>query len=348
MTLLSEKLTRIDNAVNQIKKNFDLDENTVIEEVAERANKFKPSYLSYKDCMLENLDNDLRQIDSSNLTSLDYLFDGCTKLKSVDLTNWVKPNITSMERMFDDCSSLESINITGWDCSNVTNTSSMFRSCKTIPEGFGDLTFPKMETISGMFLYCRALTSSSQIPNFDVSECTDFTNLFSGCYGLTEITNIKNWDTSSLTDMLQCFQDCSKLVEIDISAWDTSKVTRVYQTFSGCRELKTLSSFDGSSCTSLGYAFNGCNKLENFNGVVNYGKAFPTNSSENYYTFDLTHCTALTETSLINILNNLYDIKTKGCRNQKVKLGATNLAKLTSTAGVAALENAAAKGWNVE
>ena len=239
MTLLSEKLTRIDDAISKIKENFDMDPNTVIEEVAERANKFKPSYLSYKDCMLENLDNDLRQIDTSNLNSLAGLFEGCTKLKSVDASNLVKSNITSLANMFDDCSSLNSINITGWDCSNVTVTAGMFFRCKGYPEGFENLVFPKMKSISNMFGNCYGLTSSSQIPDFDVSDCTDFTNLFYQCYYLEDIDKIKNWNTSSLTDMMQMFYGCSKLTEIDISKWDTSKVTRISQTFSSCREMIT-------------------------------------------------------------------------------------------------------------
>lgn len=349
MSLLSEKLTRIDNAVSKIKENFDMDPNTVIEEVAERASKYKPTYLTFKGYTGTSLDNDLRQIDTSNLKKLSSLFMDCTKLTSIDATNLVKSNITSISGMFDDCNSVTSINITGWDCSNVTDVAGMFCRCRVIPEGFSELKFGKLTNISSMFSSCSALQSSSQLPDMDVSECTDFTNVFYASTNVKDFDKIKDWNvTSKLTDMLQTFMDCWSVPEIDISKWDTSNVYRFYQTFNGCRAMHTLSAFDGSAATSISYAFHNCSNLQNFGGIINLGKAYSTRSNENYYTLDLTPCSKLTETSLISILNNLYDIKTKGCKNQKIKIGATNLAKLTSTAGVAALENAAAKGWNVE
>ena len=86
-----------------------------------------------------------------------------------------------------------------------------------------------------------------------------------------------------------------------------------------------------------------------FGGLKNLGKAYSTTTSANYssYKLDLSTCTALTEQSLINVLTNLYDIATKGCKTQQVVLGSTNLAKLTSTEGQTALSNAQAKGWTV-
>jgi hypothetical protein len=41
-------------------------------------------------------------------------------------------------------------------------------------------------------------------------------------------------------------------------------------------------------------------------------------------------CTKLTHDSLMNVINNLYDIKSKGCNTQQLVLGSTNLAKLTA------------------
>ena len=65
------------------------------------------------------------------------------------------------------------------------------------------------------------------------------------------------------------------------------------------------------------------------------------------YKLDLSSSTKLTEQSIINIFNNLYDIATKGCNAQQVVLGSTNLAKLTSEEGQTALTNATAKGWTI-
>jgi len=45
----------------------------------------------------------------------------------------------------------------------------------------------------------------------------------------------------------------------------------------------------------------------------------------------------------MNVINNLYDIATKGCNTQQLVLGSTNIAKLTAEE-IAIATN---KGWTV-
>ena len=89
----------------------------------------------------------------------------------------------------------------------------------------------------------------------------------------------------------------------------------------------------------------GCSELTEFGGLENYGKAFETTKSENYndYRLDIHECTKLTHDSLMNVINNLYDIKTKGCNPQSLVLGSTNISKL-SAEEIAIVTN---KGFNV-
>ena len=119
--------------------------------------------------------------------------------------------------------------------------------------------------------------------------------------------------------------------------------------FNNCRRITTIPQLNGEKITNINYAFGNCSLLENFNGLINLGQSYSTSQSANSgsYTLDLSSSTKLTEQSIINILNNLYDIATKGCKTQTVTLGATNLAKLTSTEGQQALANAQSKGWNI-
>lgn len=52
----------------------------------------------------------------------------------------------------------------------------------------------------------------------------------------------------------------------------------------------------------------------------------------------------LTHDSLMNVINNLYDIKSKGVKTQTLQLGNRNKAKLTAEE-IAIATN---KGWNVK
>ena len=205
---------------------------------------------------------------------------------------------------------------------------------------------PDTITISGdscasMFQYCSAITT---IPLLDTSEVTDMSKMFYNCNSLQTIPAM---DTSKVTTMTSMFENCTSLQTIP--AMDTSKVKTFERTFFACSTLQSLPLLDMSSVTSLYGTFVSVTNLTHSSGFPNLGKAYLTTSSANNYTYTLTlsSCSKLTETSIINILNNLYDIKTKGCQSQKVVLGSTNLAKLKSEEGQQALSNAQAKGWTV-
>ena len=184
----------------------------------------------------------------------------------------------------------------------------------------------------------------NELPQLDTSNVKDTTSMFDGCKNLTTIPQI---DTSKVTTMTYMFGYCSNLTTIP--QIDTSMVANMAYMFNGCNSLTTIPQLNGEKITILSGAFSDCRLLENFNGIINLGKDYLTSQSANYdyYKLVLTSSTKLTEQSIINILNNLYDIATKGCNAQQVVLGSTNLAKLTSEEGQTALTNATAKGWTI-
>ena len=205
---------------------------------------------------------------------------------------------------------------------------------------------PQLDTsnvtnMSYMFYNCYYLTT---IPQLNTSNVTNMSRMFYSCYGLTTIPQL---DTSNVTNMSDMFNSCNKLTTIP--QLNTSNVANMSDMFSGCNKLTTILQLNGEKLININYVFRSCSSLENFNGLINLGQAYSTTTSANYgnYRLDLSDSKSLTEQSLINILNNLYDIATKGCKTQTVTLGATNLAKLTSTEGQQALASAQSNGWNI-
>ena len=168
--------------------------------------------------------------------------------------------------------------------------------------------------------------------------------MFSHCYSLTTIPQL---DTSNITSMNNMFYDCYSLTTIP--QLNTGNVTSMNNMFASCSSLETVPQLDTSNVTSIVNMFVNCSSLKTLGGLLNLGQAYKTTTSANSYSYkvDLSGSPKLTEQSLINILNNLYDIATKGCKTQQVILGSTNLAKLTSEEGQQALSNAQAKGWTV-
>ena len=167
---------------------------------------------------------------------------------------------------------------------------------------------------------------------------------FSNYYKLLAIPLL---DTSSVTSTNYMFNSCYSLTTIPLL--NTSNVTSMSSMFNGCTSLTTIPQLDTSKVININSMFTNCNSLTTLGGLLNLGQAYDTSKSANYsnYKLDLSKSTALTEQSLINVLTNLYDIKTKGCKAQQVILGSTNLAKLVSEEGQQALSSATEKGWTL-
>ena len=126
---------------------------------------------------------------------------------------------------------------------------------------------------------------------------------------------------------------------IGTGAYSTSPVLEISE-FEGSGIIKT-STLGLSSYTSL----------TTFNGIRNLGKGYVQKTENyNYYKFDLSKCISLTKESLVNIINNLYDLNLSydvagggTLYTQQLVLGETNLAKLTEDE-IAVATN---KGWTV-
>ena len=295
--------------------------------------------------LASNFDTEIASIESG-VDINEYLSDTITR-GSNSLGGWVKTIIklrspltiegTSAEYMFYKYSLNELPQI---DTRNVTNMDNMFGHCENLT------TIPQIDTsnvtrMNQMFYYCENLTT---IPQIDTSSVTNMDEMFNHCINLTTIPQI---DTSNVTTMVYTFSYCKNLTTIP--QIDTSSVTRMNFMFNDCTNLTTIPQLNGEKLTAVAGAFSFCKSLENFNGIINLGQEYSTteNANDSYYKLNLSDSTLLTEQSIINILNNLYDIATKGCNTQTVTLGATNLAKLTSTEGQQALASAQSKGWNI-
>ena len=175
--------------------------------------------------------------------------------------------------------------------------------------------------------------------NWD-SNITNYSSKYYQDYNLVYMPLV---DTSKGTMFSSTFYDCKSLQYVP--QIDTSKATGIGSMFSGCNSLKKVEQLDLSTAVAVNGMFTSCYSLTNLGGLKDLGKAYLTSRAANYnsYTMDLSASTLLTHDSLMNVINNLYDIATKGCNTQSLRLGATNLAKLSS----AEIQIATDKGWTV-
>ena len=178
------------------------------------------------------------------------------------------------------------------------------------------------------------------IPTIDTSNVTNMRSMFYQCDSLTTMPQL---NTNNVTNMRTMFYQCNLLTTIP--QLDTSKVTDMQSMFNYCESLTTVPQLDASKVISIHFMFAQNRNLTNLGGLLNLGQAYLTTENANDYNYelDLNMSPKLTHESLMNVINGLYDIKTKGCNTQSLRLGSTNIAKLTSEE-IAIATN---KGWTV-
>ena len=234
---------------------------------------FAPAYRG--DSIFEKFKN-LVQIDfnsnfnTSKVTYMNGMFQYCSSLASLDLSDFNTSKVKEMRWMFDGCSSLTSLNLSSFNTSNVTIMSNMFNACKSLTNlDLSSFNTSNVTGMNSMFSSCSSLTSLD-LSNFNTAKVTNMYSMFFRCSSLTSL-DLSNFNTSKVTSMSQMFYDCSSLTSLDLSSFNTSNVTNMWQMFSGCSSLTNLdlSSFNTSKVTNMSSMFYNCSKITTTINIMN-------------------------------------------------------------------------------
>ena len=136
----------------------------------------------------------LEYLNIANVEFMDNMFNGCSALKSLDLTNFNTAKVTEMGNMFNGCSALTSLDLTNFNTANV-------------------------EFMDYMFHGCSALTSLD-LTNFNTAKVTYMNNMFEGCSALTTIYASDKFDTDNVWNGLDMFTGCKSLKDYSHSKTD--------------------------------------------------------------------------------------------------------------------------------
>ena len=167
------------------------------------------------------------------------MFQNCSKLTSLNVSNFDTSNVTNMRYMFYNCSSLTSLNVSNFNTSKVTDMKWMFSYCSSLTSlNVSNFNTSNVTNMSYMFYYCPKLTSLD-LSNFYTSKVTSMTQMFYNCSSLTSL-NLSNFNTSNVTNMPGMFQNCSKLTSLDLSSFDMSKVTDTTSMLGDCSKLTEI------------------------------------------------------------------------------------------------------------
>lgn len=150
----------------------------------------------------------LEYLHTDDVKYMDWMFNGCSQLTSLDVSHFNTSNVTDMSAMFSGCYNLPSLDLRNFDTSKVTDMSNMFDQQR------GYLS--KLKSIN--------------VSSFNTSKVTNMSWMFSNCH-LLETLDVSNFDTKEVTDMNNMFNACGSLTELNVSGFNTSKVTNMGEMF---------------------------------------------------------------------------------------------------------------------
>ena len=237
--------------------NTKLGNGTIVHIVFDKSfSTYTPTSLSEFFCGLTKLETitGLEYLNTAKVTDMSYMFSSCSRLTSLDITNFNTANVTDMSYMFNSCTKLTSLDVTNFNTAKVKN---MIR----------------------MFSNCQALTSLN-VTNFNTEKIPDMSYMFSQCKQLTSL-DVTNFNTVNVTNMSYMFASCRALTTIYVSdKFVTDKVTKGSYMFNSCRNLKGfISSKTGHTCAN--YKTGYFTKLVGKNGDEKIGAAGKTLATDN-------------------------------------------------------------------
>ena len=291
-------------------------------------------------------------------TSCYYWFCGCSKLTDIEgIENLNTENVTNMNSMFDRCSALTSLDLTNFSTAKVSGMSYMFMGCIALTTIFVSDKFITDRVTDGreMFHMCINLIGAIEYdgsksdhtyanyengyfsPEGGFHAYAEFNNATgtltfrrglskpAGAYDLNEGDNTPEWrrekepedgsfvpgekiniskvvfDASFAnarpTSCYEWFDMCTSLTEIEgIENLNTEKVTNMGSMFSGCYDLTQLdlSNFDTQNVENMSDMFVSCLDLKSLN-VSNFDTQKVKDMNDMFY-----HCPSLTSLDVSN------------------------------------------------
>ena len=113
------------------------------------SNMTRMDYMFNMDSYIINLD--LSNWNVSKVTTMNYMFGQCTNLTSLDLSSWRVNSVMNLSYFLYSCSKIESLNIENWDTSKVTSLQGIFNGCNKLVTVLGIIDMINVTAINYMF-----------------------------------------------------------------------------------------------------------------------------------------------------------------------------------------------------
>ena len=187
----------------------------------------------FKNCKALETISGLENLNTANVTDMNYMFSGCSALTSLDLKNFKTARVKHMYYMFSGCSALTSLDLKNFNTENVTDMYNMFDGCSDLTSlDLTNFNTTKVTNMSNMFSFCSALTSLD-LTNFSTANVERMQEMFKGCSTLQSIYVSDNFVVTGIKYVnykKNLFTDC-KALKGAIPEYDSAKTSSVYANY---------------------------------------------------------------------------------------------------------------------
>ncbi len=154
----------------------------------------------------------LNYLNTSEVTSMAYMFSNCTKLTSLGVSHFNTAKVTDMQYMFYGCQALKSLDVSHFNTAQVTDMQYMFYGCQALKSL--DLRSFNTAKVTGMGYMLCSLTALTvlDLSSFNTAKVTNMSHLFSSDYDLETIYVGSGWSTAAVTESKDMFNLCIMLV----------------------------------------------------------------------------------------------------------------------------------------
>ena len=247
----------------------------------------------------------IENLNTEKVTNMMYMFYGCKKLTSLDLSSFNTDKVTNMNGMFISCSSLTSLDLSKFNTAEVTGMTYMFGNCSSLTSlDLSSFNTAKVTEMYFMFNGCSGLTTIYVSDDFTIGNGCSGDNMFSSCSNLKgatsynlgktgidmanfdgyftpkTITPYVKWDASTkvLTFKVANTKEAGNGV-YDLNEGE-NEPEWVGEVYSDCEKVVFTPSFKQAKPTSCCQWFLGFSKLTTIEGIENLNTEEVTDMSE--------------------------------------------------------------------
>ncbi len=185
--------------------------------------KYAPRRISFEGCTATELDYEVANLDTRNVTSFKEMFRDCVNVANLSVNHFKTNNVTDFSYTFYK-TAITTLDISNWNFENATKIIALLSGCTNLTTvNLGEFKNEIATSCADMF-YNNAKLTSVDLSEFVGTNVTSCSNMFYNDAAITSI-DLRSFNPTKLTNINYMLYKCSKLKHLDVRSLDISNLT---------------------------------------------------------------------------------------------------------------------------